>query len=749
MKYNEIHFFIDESGNISNANRSDVLLVGGILLLGPYSDKLNNSVLNKLKSCMDKAGGKFPNDLHFHQQPTTSSETRTHHKQILEDFIPLAANAIDKLFDNDNELWGVCVEHQADIPSSPEEFLAEQEYDIRYRRMLWSLVEYFTYVDPEIRDKLSPESEIFLHVANRIFVLNDPDDHDIAHLEATGYSVEARRNQLQVTRTLEPRELTTMFQMAQRQRWKDTYPVLALVSIESIVYFGSKDRSKLSEGLMYYADLFLGEQRSAIQKQKPNAVIRTVNISKIVPYCGGLDTIANMQSALNRKALDEYLNYAADLQILPPDRARQSLDLSLENQASIAKHLVQQQPVALINLIEKANVLIDSPGFLDRGERLVKFAKDLIPSDHTDLSLDMLLIKAEFSNHNHRGETEKAEDTWRKFLEIEPRLPELPDGVELKAAIRNRRAVNLTDKFLHLEAVDVLQEIVSLQIGFYETLAALHGISIEELPKQQLGECLGTLGQAYAQIHGHEYQQLAVSCFQDAVQIFTDSDSTRRQCIYLGHVACDGGENSLDLWREVCDALPELNASNPICSDGEQYTLALQLKGAFVFGDSQQIAHLADNLRDGAIERHYAQTDCDNHPFGLIYQCIGEIFSAQWQASNDTTWLTDATSSFSKSQKIMSRGGPLLKLLSYFPALRSAIHCLTATPSDDAVKDNLRQTLLLLKAHSIEYFGAPLWHEDSAGKQSGYLGQFALDPTIASLKEQAESLLTAFRFNFW
>jgi hypothetical protein len=136
----------------------------------------------------------------------------------------------------------------------------------------------------------------------------------------------------------------------------------------------------------------------------------------------------------------------------------------------------------------------------------------------------------------------------------------------------------------------------------------------------------------------------------------------------------------------TCDALPELNASTPICSDGEQYALALQLKGALVFGDSQQI---------------------------------------------------------------MSRGGPLLKLLSYLPALRSAIHCLTATPSDDAVKDNLRKTLLLLKAHSIEYFGAPLWHEDSAGKQSGYLGQFALDPTIASLKEQAKSLLKAIRFNFW
>ncbi|MDR2704517.1 MAG: hypothetical protein LBC02_01945 [Planctomycetaceae bacterium] len=47
-KYNELHLFIDESGNFDSIKKNEIKLVGGVLLFGEYSNTIEQCIKDSL-----------------------------------------------------------------------------------------------------------------------------------------------------------------------------------------------------------------------------------------------------------------------------------------------------------------------------------------------------------------------------------------------------------------------------------------------------------------------------------------------------------------------------------------------------------------------------------------------------------------------------------------------------------------------------------------------------------------------------
>lgn len=76
-RYEAVHFFLDESGNLAGALRTrapECLLVGRVLLFGGYGQAANNQLRQILVQRLTEVGGEFPEDLHF-------SRSRLAHQQ--------------------------------------------------------------------------------------------------------------------------------------------------------------------------------------------------------------------------------------------------------------------------------------------------------------------------------------------------------------------------------------------------------------------------------------------------------------------------------------------------------------------------------------------------------------------------------------------------------------------------------------------------------------------------------------------
>jgi hypothetical protein len=164
-KFDELHFFIDESGNLTaESPNQEIMLLGGVLLFGTYDDKADASLHELISKELSKAGGKFPEDLHFSKSALSSKEK--------EAFFSNLSSAIKDWAADQRILHGVYIKHKKDIFNSAPDILAEKQFDNRYLSMLWSLVEHLVFVDANVRGSLTQGATIHLHIASRIFFLD-------------------------------------------------------------------------------------------------------------------------------------------------------------------------------------------------------------------------------------------------------------------------------------------------------------------------------------------------------------------------------------------------------------------------------------------------------------------------------------------------------------------------------------------------------------------------------------------------
>lgn len=746
QRFDQVHMFIDESGDLNRYRRkSDVLLVGGVLLFGAYDDKLDAKLRQQLRRRLEDVGGTFPTDLHF-----SGKEGKGLSASSRNEFLRSFDADLRKWCGKDRQAYGVVIRHDQDVFGSSARMLGEQFYDNRYLSMLWSLVENLLFVDEGVRRRLTDNARVHLHIANRGFGFN-PEEISAELLESLGYKVtndEFRPGYKWVKRSLTSRDVATMMRFARRQRWAELSPELGSVDVRGISY-----RDRESAALMYLADLYLGTVRlnERASRRAPTKMV-VLDTLRRLNYSIGLELLAEIQASLVQGNLQRYLDLMSNYHAESMNQDFSPYERIARQQERAAARLVSS-PDILARHMEAAAVEVDRPGSSASGVAKAELAQRLMDlAQVDDFRTEILRLQIQLSHANHTGDSAAADEIWCEFLRVECELGRLGGaGLGLRAAIRNRRAVSLTDQFRYDEAMDALTEIISDREELLSTLAAMYEIPASDMPEQPLGECLGTLGQLHCFIGTPASLETAESCFRRAQTLFVlDEKDIERQWVYLGHLACDRGVTGRELWKEVCRAVPGLSSPDLMAEPGSQYKLALQLKGMLVFFDDAQLDSAITKLASSEPLNAYTAEDRRHHPFGLIYQSLGLLYARHWRQAKSADSGQATLEHFDSAIRQLQEGGGVLRLLYYIASLRREVFLLEMVPKDRSAKTRLRKILAALKGYAMESFVDDLWSEDDEGRETGiWGGKIVPADEEHSLSERAQSVISAVRFNYW
>ena len=742
-KYTQLHFFLDESGNLAKPRRNEALLVGGILIFGRYEKEDDAFLKNELRTNSERLGIKFPQGLHFSQRSSDGQ---------MQELMKSMSLSIKEWTGTERAVYGIHIVHDQDIFTLSSGLLAERERDNRYLSMLWSLIEHLVFVDEKVAERLEPAATIHLHIATRLFKF-DPGKIDPEEIRSLGLQVkndEKGTGKKVVTCIVNEREIVAMIRMAQRQRWSHSTTDLGQVELKSIQY-DPKKCAETPAGL-YLADIYLGPVR---QQHRPSN--RKKLKSSLVPtfrelrYGRWLESLAEMQAALSRSDLSSYLQHNRELHGEAANWDPSPYAAILKRQERSAGRLLRSDHHQILKLAEDAATTVDQPGMARAGFSLAEQAQRLMQLSGTkSLHAEALICQTRLSHANHVGDGIGAREAWDEYLSLEPELHTLgPTGLNLMAAIRNRHAVSLTDQFMYDKAKAVLSKVVSDREVLRKSLAELFGVDTSNLPSRQLAECLGSLGQVHAFEGTNEGRTSAEACFRQAADLFVDQNDVDRQYIYLGHLACDAPEQSEALWTDVTARIPQLQKNVPSFQSGEQFKFALWLKGLLVFGSPDRVAEFAGTFDSQTALEGFTAVESQHHPFGLVHQCLGLIYCKDWRHTGSDNSANRATEHFREAVQAMQNGGSLLKLLAYMAHLRLSLFRLECNPGAANQRKRLCSLVRSIIGHLSEHFSPGGWEEDDeTGHTSGWFG--SLDTGEGSLmKKRASSLLSGIRFNYW
>lgn len=725
-KFTEVHLFIDESGNLSDPNKEETLLVGGVALFGTYGSDENQVFENIVKKILSEVGGRYPTDLHFNKSPLSNEMRSKLLNLISAEIAGLSSSPYYRLY-------GLSLRHVTDYHNNDMIFTDESRADNRYVQMLWSLIEYYLFVDNEFSGLLSREAKINIYISTRAFPVNVADKEE---LERKGFKVKPDvfdKNKYICVLSIHEREIIGMFRTALSQRWNNSK-----VSVDTIKIVKTNYEQAESLVLLYLADIYLGVVRKSIQG---NSLYHEKFIPSFTPieYGPWLDLLAGMKAALINQDMDAYMENALKYQINHAFNNRYKR--VIEAMEAEAASLMKKKPVKLIEYMKEACSVVDSPGTSDEGIKTADLIHRIVNlSGSENIGAEVLYLQACLSQANHTGNVSKAESIWANYERIEPELYKLgAEGLRLMAEMRNRRAVNLTDNFRYGESLDIILKIISdKEMDLYEQ-AKRFNISREELPSYELGACYGTLGQIYAFLGTEETQKMAIDAFTRAISRFVDPKEIDRSYIYLGHLACDIGEKGRKLWdNAICGRFPALPKMYPVNESGLQYMLHLQVKGHLVFGSKENTAEFLSQWESITDKFNYSLQETSQNPFGLIYQGIAMNYERLWRECNhNEDYATATVQYYRKAAQIMNSGGDLLQLLALIVETRLNLFELQRQPGEKKFEQHLQNAVALLNNHPLSFWGEYI--EDCGNNKS------ASD----ILERRAKVILSAIKFNFW
>ena len=737
-QYNSVHFFLDESGQLTGkARHNEPMLVGGLLIFGNYAEAEDSSLRAHLRQRLQEVDGRFPEDLHFGRAGLDFERQERFLRSLSDDLRTWAGE--------DRMCFGINIVHCSDVFGNQRGVLGEQYYDNRYLSMLWSLIEHLVFVDEKVAERLMPDSAFHLHIASRVYCF-DPKATPAEEIESLGWKVlPDRRNpgRLVAVNVVQERDLVTMLRMSLRQRWGQPPICLGTIEVTRLDY----DRGA-SPAALYLADLYLGQIRFAelASRRRFRPPVKSVLLPTFrrVEYGPWLELLARMQAAVRVGDIEQYLANADEYQSLEEQHDLRAFQPIVRRQEKAALPFLRQSGARLVDRLEKACAVADAPGGARRGLLTAEQAGQWMhDAGIQDLRADVLLLQARLSHANHTGDTQKAQSIWQDYLALEPRLHGLgAEGLRIMADMRNRWAVSLTDRFQYEQAEEVLAEVACEREDWAEDLAKRFGITAAQVPNWELGACLGSLGQLYAFIGTAEKQTLAESCFRRAMNFLTDVRDIERQWVYLGHLACDLGEAAL--WQTVLQQL-----KTGAIQGASQFILALQLKGLTVFGASEEVRSAIERWEQEDTLRQFSEEDRQHHPFGLIHQAAAMLYARAWRETGKTPHVGRACEQFDVASRHMREGGSLLKFLSYVAQLRKYLLVIDASPTDARAQRDLVNTFLALRGHLAGQYGDHAWSEDEHGRAiGGIVGKHDPGPEHG-FTERMRSLLKAIRFNYW
>ncbi|MCS7269869.1 MAG: hypothetical protein NZ703_02190, partial [Gemmataceae bacterium] len=404
----------------------------------------------------------------------------------------------------------------------------------------------------------------------------------------------------------------------------------------------------------------------------------------------------------------------------------------------------------VMTLLTEASRIVDRPGQAYTGLSLSDFAADILNYAGVEVpEARFVALQTELSAANHLGEYERADEVWQSYKQQEEKLLALGlRGLELMAEISNRRAVALIDQFRFDDAHQILQDVLSRMEQSLRPLGEIGGATAPA-PIRLLGTLYGTLGQAYA-LQTEPDHLLAEKCFRQALQHFQEPADRERQWVYLGHLACDKEQGGETLWQEVCANLPQLNSHIPICQEGRQYQLALQIKGIYRFRPLDQVRQFLQAWQSASWQSAYSQESREQHPFGLIHQGIGMLWLRLSQETKDKAAAHAAIHSFDAATQHMRmrKGGSLLQVLAYFADIRRWLITLQCSVVPSLCERRLRELLQGLQGYVVEHYGERVWNVSQTGLARGHFGRFDPGPDCP-INLRAQAILAAVRFNYW
>lgn len=734
-RYHSLHFFLDESGeprNVVDGKTREPVLVGGMLVFGAYDADADRELHHLLKDELNKVGGRFPGDLHM-------AKTGLARSQIGALFAGLA-QAVEAWAGTIRACHGISLEYAGDVFPAGPTLLAERAYDNRYVAMAWALIEHLAFVDDEVKARLHADAALHVHIANRAYPM-DGKYINPAELEALGWRVENDKRQpgwFVVKNVLPPEEVRGMLRSALRQRWRHELRDFTDIQVVPIDYVQGK-----SPAALYLADMVLGQKRSMMlaAKGRNDTPLTTplVPAWRALQYDANLERMAAAKSALSAGDLEEYLRLSSEI-VAGGHPVLQQLDAQ-------AIDLLARSPDRALSLLLDASVEADQPGLSEAGAHNAERAIRVLRRLHlADARAEALALQVRFSHANHQGQVEQAGVLWDEFVKLQPQLQTLGlDGLRLTTELRNRRAVNLMDRFEYAAAEEVLTKLISDGEKLLPTVAAAFGIDLTNVPDRELGACHGSLGQLYA-FRGTDMSRLrAQQCFRRALSLFQENRNCERQWVYLGHLACDQGEAGRSLWREVAGQVPELQGGQPVIRSGGQFLLALQIKAQTVFADLAGLNRFVQHCEESKVLDGFAGEVCERHPFGLLRQALALAHARLWRETRNHEHYDQARDWFDAARGHLMKGGKLLQALGLVSNLRRHLLDAEVLPGRE---EKLTRAFQKLKAYLMDEFGAAAWLEDQAGRSSGHFG--ALDPGVGTpFLDRARSVLSGVRFNFW
>jgi hypothetical protein len=729
VRYSEVHFYFDESGTLhGEVDRRELLQVGGVVILGtpPEAD-----LIDLLRQATAAAGGAFPADLHSHPGNAPLRREIVRHLR----------NRLAGRPDRGEFLIGAAIRHEEDLAPEGGLLTGESRADNRYQRMLIELLQHLLFVAPVLRQRLTADAQVFIHLPTRKVIFR-PGEATRAQLEALGHRVydhDDPPGSLRVGLSLGAAELTALLRGTLQQTWpQSTLHLAELPSIDRINYDPGRP---LSLAGLYLADLFLFQGRNRIWQGGDLLSAPSLFATEVLlAYGPALQRQTQRSAALARGDVDRYLLLCRESDGLGGLPSSDAAAVRAAEEPEAAR-LMAEQNATPEALAEYAARVVDAPGRTAEGRELAERAQrlnNLLPSPEPRARLRVL--QALLSAANHTGRIDEARRLWEEYRQAENALGTSLELQQFLGDVRNRWAVSLTDQLRHTEARAVLEDFIQDHEQTLQRMARRLGRPGLTPPIPELGALYGTLGQVYAFSESPEDNVRAEGAFRHALRLQEgDAGGCARQWVYLGHLACDRGESGRPLWDEVCSHLPAVAGTTPVAADQGQFLLALQIKGLLCFGTAAARKAFLAAWDTSNPPAQYPEDQRQQHPFGLIYQALGLLRAQVWRESGPPEEATRALEEFDRATKHMEQHGALLQVLGCIARLHRGLLVLEAFGARPGARGDLAAQVRALRGlaeRAIGPTGAAVLTRHDPGDQ-------------AAPEERARRLIATIRFNYW
>lgn len=736
-KYDQIHIFIDESGSLHTLEDRPIM-VGGVVVLGSYDardDKRLNGTISRL---ITSNGGKRLKDLHDRETPSALG---------FDSMNRLRSGLAEEMRDwagTERLVRGVTLVHKADIFDDRSWIIAEGVMDNRYIHMVWSLVEHLLFVDPWIGKQLQGNASIHLHVANRRVPYLDNHQNrtylsKIGQEFESGFDSEGNRC-IWANSSIKEGDLRSSFRMALRDRWPERGYDLASVEVKAILYSDNRAPSKAG---LYIADIHLRAVRGIINRHKN--VLPAEELFRL-DYNGTFLKIALFKSRTEQGIFDGTVGLAKE--ILEELEKSPALSSSLRDMRNDLKKALEGNQGILERNLEQACRIVDEPGNSKNGFQFGNSTWEMLSAAGKAQARNRARwMQIKLSHANHNANRAAADAVWEDYSSFEPALVDMGlEGLVFWLNMRNRRAVSLMDRFRLKEAESTLIGQISPLQEMRDIIARQSGKEAQKTPFYELGAAFGTLGQILA-LQSPSRHAEAEGFFNRAIDCFVEPRDIERQLVYLGHLACELGENGRGLWNRVSERIPKLNSATPVTGLGKQFILALQAKGLFKFGRAEELLEFAKKLKDADLEDSFGPGAKDYHPFGLIWQDAALCAQRGFREKPDgNEWLLEiALEWFDKSISFSAaKSQPLFDTMRHLAAIRKNIMLMEYAPEARLEKE-METYVTGVKKSAVK---VGLLTIAPNGSFSG-AGSVITSRKYKSLKEEATALLGFLPFNYW